>query len=500
MTDDADPDPDTDPDATSVLQPDEDRTRLIVREVLPELQIGQVLRDRFVIEGKLGEGGMGQVFLARDRQAEKTHPHVALKVLGASFKDHPHAFAALRREATQSRTLTHPNIVAVFDFDRAGDSVYMVMEYLKGQSLDVLISNRPQGSRLQDVWTYVEGIGRGLEYVHRKNIVHADVKPRNILVTENGDVKILDLGIARTLDENQLAAGTTTRFDPAVLGALTPQYASPEMFEGLEPRPQDDLFALGCITYELLTGQHPYERRSAIEARAMGLEPKRPSGLRNRQWSALRKALAFGRAERPATADEFLQGMSPKRASGSPWPWIAVAAVLVIALTTQMWMQYGVSDEELVAMLLEQHPLESASVATSQEAATWAKQGEEMHAMGREQLALKEYDYALALLTDPATSAWRSYELVLRHAPDETSRQTAGENSLLLVRDLKEAAALVPAAPQDLPLRLRLVCSGLEIVQEPELMDVLLDVAATDISAVRSVPGCVRLLERKGIE
>lgn len=483
-------------DAATAAAGDDDRTRLIVRETIRELSVGQVLRDRFVIEGKLGEGGMGQVFLARDRQAEKTHPHVALKVLGATFKDHPQAFAALRREATQSRTLTHPNIVAVYDFDRSGDYVYMVMEYLKGQSLDVLIGNRPQGSRLSEVWPYIEGIGRGLEYVHRKNIVHADVKPRNVLVTENGDVKVLDLGIARTLDENQLVAGTTTRFDPATLGALTPQYASPEMFEGLAPRPQDDLFALGCITYELLTGQHPYDRRAAIEARAAGMEPKRPPGLRNRQWKALRAALAFNRAERPATVDEFLRGLNPQRASGSPWPWIAVAVVLVVALGVQVWMQYGVSDEQLIANVLEQFPVDTGNLASAEEVDTWAQQAREFHDMGKAELQQREYDRALYTLLDPMVGASRVYWLILTRAPDEASRQRAAAGSLQIARDLRDAAAALSTEPRDLPTRLRLVCSGLEIVEEPDLMKTFLDAVDSDMAAVKNNATCTKLLER----
>lgn len=482
------------PAATRVL--DDDHTRLIVREELEELRVGNVIRDRFVIEGKLGEGGMGQVFLARDRQAEKTHPHVALKVLGASFKDHPQAFAALRREATQSRLLTHPNIVAVFDFDRAGDHVYMVMEYLKGQALDVLISNRPQGSQLAEVWHYIEGIGRGLEYVHQKGIVHADVKPRNVLVTENGDVKVLDLGIARTLDENQFAAGTTTRFDPAMLGALTPQYASPEMFEGLQPKPQDDLFALGCITYELLTGRHPFERRSSVEARSMNMVAQRPHGLRKRQWKALAAALAFSRSDRPASVGDFLQALSPQRKSGSPLPWIAVAAVLVLAVGTQAWMQYGVSDEDLVEGMLEQYPLASADVMSTDDAKMYLQAGAEMHSLGHQALVESDHETGLSLLTDPMSGAWRNYWLVLTKAQDPEQRRQAASDGLRLAHDLRDAAAGLSQEPQSLPARLRLVCAGLDIVAEPDLMRTFLDAVDADVSAVRNTPSCVKLLER----
>lgn len=483
------------PDSTGSEAPDDDRTRIVVRDVVDQLKVGDVLRDRFVIERVLGEGGMGQVFLARDWQAEKSNPFVALKVLGASFRDHPQAFAALRREATQSRTLTHPNIVAVFDFDRAGDHVYMVMEYLKGQALDALIGSRPQGGKLAEVWPLIEGIARGLEYVHQKNIVHADVKPRNVMVTENGEVKVLDLGIARTLDENQ-ASGSTTRFDPETLGALTPQYASPEMFEGQTPRPQDDIFALGCIAYELLTGKHPYDRRTAIEARSMRLEPKRPPGLKTRQWKAIKTSLAMQRAERPSTVTEFIRALSPHGSGTSAWPWIAVATILFVVLGSQYFLGLTVSDEELIDDLLERYPQDIADLADQAQVTEWEETAALFHQMGTAHLAEGNVTTGLNTLLTGSSAVIRSYEQILTRAESAESRQQAGANVLRLVREVHAAASSLETKPDALADRISLICSGLKVMNEPELQQAFMQLVDSDANAVRENSVCLELLDR----
>jgi len=483
------------PDNTRSDAQDDDRTRVVVREVVEQLRVGDVLRGRFVIERVLGEGGMGQVFLARDRQAEKSNPFVALKVLGASFRDHPQAFAALRREATQSRTLTHPNIVSVFDFDRADDHVYMVMEYLKGQALDVLIGNRPEGGQIAEVWPLIEGIARGLEYVHQKNIVHADVKPRNVMVSENGEIKVLDLGIARTLDESQASSGTT-RFDPDTLGALTPQYASPEMFEGQRPKPQDDIFALGCIAYELLTGKHPYDRRTAIEARSMQLAPKRPAGLKSRQWKVLKASLAMQRADRPSTVTEFIRGLSPHGSGTSAWPWIAVATIMFVVLGSQYFLSLTVSDEELIDDLLEQYPQDVTDLADPAQVTDWEERAALFHDMGTNYLAEGNVATGLNTLLTGSSAAVRSYEHILTRSESAASRQQAGANVLRLIREVHAAAESLETKPDALADRISLICSGLKVMNEPELQQAFMQLVDSDANAVRENSVCAELLDR----
>jgi len=227
-------------------------------------------------------------------------------VLNVQFQGHPKSLIALQREARKTQTLAHPNIVAVYDFDRDGAMVYITMEYLSGKSLSQLL--RAPDFRVlpfDDAMKIVNGMGKALAYAHERGFVHCDFKPANVILTETGGVKVIDFGIARVFQKAEEDADVTV-FDPGSLGALTPAYASPEMLENREPDPRDDIYALGCITYELLTGRHPFNRLSAIQARDAGLRPQRPPGLGNRQWRALRNALALRREARTPTVNGFL--------------------------------------------------------------------------------------------------------------------------------------------------------------------------------------------------
>ncbi len=127
-----------------------------------------------------------------------------------------------------------------------------------------------------------------------------DFKPANIFVTDTAKVKVIDFGIARVIQRPEEESEATV-FDPGSLGALTPAYASPEMLEHREPDPRDDIYALGCITYELLTGKHPFDRVPALQARSAGMKAHRPDHLGNKQWKAFKAALAFEREARTPT-------------------------------------------------------------------------------------------------------------------------------------------------------------------------------------------------------
>ena len=126
-----------------------------------------------------------------------------------------------------------------------------------------------------------------------------------MFLTDKGEVKVIDFGIARVFQRPEEESDATV-FDPGSLGALTPAYASPEMLEHREPDPRDDIYALGCITYELLTGHHPFDRLSATQARSANFKPKRPDDLGARQWRALRAALSFDRNTRTPTVTRFV--------------------------------------------------------------------------------------------------------------------------------------------------------------------------------------------------
>ena len=278
--------------------------------------VGDVLNDRFVLEECVGSGGMSTVYKALDRrklEADDRNPYVAVKVLNVEFRSHPQSLIALQREAKKSQSLAHPNIVRVYDFDRDGDTVYMTMEYLSGQSLAQIFRARDfKGMSQEEAIPILEQIAAALKFAHDNGIVHADFKPANVIITNSGQVKVIDFGIARAFQRPDQADMEATRFDPGSLGALTPTYASPEMLEHQEVDPRDDIYALGCITYEMLTGRHPFGRMQATEARDGGLQLERRKGLTGRQWKALKRALAFNREQRTPTVGQLCHDISCK--------------------------------------------------------------------------------------------------------------------------------------------------------------------------------------------
>ena len=275
--------------------------------------VGDVLNQRFVLEERVGSGGMSTVYKALDRrklEADDRNPYVAVKVLNVEFRSHPQSLIALQREAKKSQSLAHPNIVRVYDFDRDGATVYMTMEYLSGKSLAQIFRARDfQGMLLEEATPILEQIADALRFAHENGIVHADFKPANVIITDSGQVKVIDFGIARAFQRPDQVDMEATRFDPGSLGALTPTYASPEMLEHQEVDPRDDVYALGCITYEMLTGRHPFGRMQATEARDGGLQPERRKGLTRKQWQALKGALAFERERRTPTVAQFCRDM-----------------------------------------------------------------------------------------------------------------------------------------------------------------------------------------------
>ena len=278
--------------------------------------VGDTLNGRFVLEECIGFGGMGTVYKALDLrklEAADRKPYIAIKVLNVQFRGHPKSLIALQREARKAQTLAHPNIVAVYDFDRDGSMVYLTMEYLSGKPLSQTLRTPDfAGMPYAKVLSIVSGIAKALAYAHERGFVHCDLKPANVFLTDKGQVKVIDFGISRVFRKPEEDADVTV-FDPGSLGGLTPAYASPEMLEHREPDPRDDIYALACITYELLTGRHPFGRMSAIEARNAGIKPQRPKNLGGRQWRALKAALSFDRETRTPSVTRFLREISGER-------------------------------------------------------------------------------------------------------------------------------------------------------------------------------------------
>lgn len=304
-----------------------------------------LLKKRFVLEQVLGAGGMGVVYKAKDLlkiEAQDRDPYVAVKVLSEEFKSHPEAFIALQRESRKSQRIAHPNIVNVHDFDRDGDTVFMTMEFLDGKPLDKLISQyRSTGLPFDEVLTIVEGISAALMHAHNEKIIHSDFKPGNIFVTNKGVAKVFDFGIARAVakaEHFEDSVDDKTVFDAGNLGALTPAYASLEMLEGSPPDIRDDIYALGCIAYELFTGQHPYNRVHADEAARQNLKPKRITGIKKHQWKAIEKAIAFKRPDRSVSVDAFLSEFSTKASSSGK---LMAAFIVLLIIAGAAFYEFG---------------------------------------------------------------------------------------------------------------------------------------------------------------
>jgi hypothetical protein len=276
-----------------------------------QLSVGDVIKNRFELVEAIGRGGMGVVYKARDLvkvQARDSNPYVAVKVLSEGFKKYSRAFIALQREASKSQRLAHPNIATVYDFDRDNDTIFMTMELLSGQPFDKLIARLPEKKLPQETALhYIDDLCNGLAYAHKQNLIHSDLKPANIYLCDSGVVKLLDFGITRAFKQERPEAkdNEDTLFDPASLKALTPAYATIEMFERAPSDPRDDIYALACVSYELLTGMHPYKKVAAHKALELGLKPPPVKGLSGQQQRALNKALALRRHQRTASVEEF---------------------------------------------------------------------------------------------------------------------------------------------------------------------------------------------------
>ncbi len=315
------------------------------RELVKQSQSGKgmLLKKRFLLEDVLGHGGMGTVYKTKDLrkvEAEDPNPYIATKILNQDFKDHPDAFVTLQQETAKSQTLAHPNIVTVHDFDREGDTLFMTMELLEGQSLDQLIksqrnsSSKGMGLAKEQVWKITKDLCAALAYAHQRQLIHADFKPGNVFVNHENNAKVLDFGIARAASKE----AQKHKFDAGQLGALTPAYATIEMVKDEPVSFSDDVYALACVVYEMLAGRHPYNNRSALDAQQQKLTPKRLDVLSAREWKALSRGLALTKAERTPTIAQFADELFPKR---NPVVVTAAVVLALVSLAGAGWFGYS---------------------------------------------------------------------------------------------------------------------------------------------------------------
>ena len=280
-------------------------------EIDQKKRTDDVLKNRFELQEKIGSGGMSDVYKAIDRRKLKVndhHPYVAVQALNLGFRSHPDSFKALRRQIKKCRSLVHPNIVQVYNFNHDGATVYITTEYLSAVSLerkmrDSYFTGIPRDEALR----IINDAGQALSFAHKSGMVHADFKPSNVLITDVGRIKVNNFGIARALQHDHTVAMQATGSNPGLLKALIPIYASPQLLEHLKPNPRDDVYALACTAYEMLTGHHPFRRLPASAARKSGLKLPRHKALAHYQYLALKRALDFDRDKRTATIEQFLK-------------------------------------------------------------------------------------------------------------------------------------------------------------------------------------------------
>jgi serine/threonine protein kinase len=285
------------------------------RAVMHEIAVGDVLRDRYVIKSVLGRGSMGTVFEAADSyrlDSPDAGQRVALKVLHPHVAGRSESLTQLQREFQLMQSLSHPNIVRTHDFDRDGDIAFFTMEYLRGLSLvGVLAARNQQAPDRPHALAILRDAGSALAHAHSRAVVHADFNPGNIFITNNGEVRVLDFGAVSAPSRGP--AVSKSQSDQAPVAA--PRYASCQVLEGSRADARDDLYALACVAYVLLSGKHPFAEKTAAEAREQRLKPRRPSGLTSQEWRALKQGLAFDRERRPADVAKWLTAFDWRKAA-----------------------------------------------------------------------------------------------------------------------------------------------------------------------------------------
>ena len=208
-----------------------------------------ILNDRYEMQQRIGRGGMADVYLARDILLDRL---VAIKVLFPEYATDPAFVERFRREAQSAANLNHPNIVSVYDWGRSNNTYFMAMEYVPGRTLAEALHDVGQITAMKAAEVGIE-VAAALSFAHRGNVVHRDIKPGNILIGSNGQLKVADFGIARALGS---AADSNLTQVGAVMG--TAAYLSPEQAQGGQPDPRSDLYSLGIVLYEMVGGRVPF--------------------------------------------------------------------------------------------------------------------------------------------------------------------------------------------------------------------------------------------------
>jgi formylglycine-generating enzyme required for sulfatase activity len=276
--------------------------------------VGDVLGQRYHLIELIGEGGMSHVYKAIDSQrhvkatAAMGDNYVAVKVLARPFNEDMAALAALQDEITRLRNLAHPNIVRLFSCDRDEATVFITMEYLVGRSLYTRlhprsVSGRPSPAIDRDeAESIITAVGGALEFAHQNLVVHGDLKPGNVFITEVGEIKVIDFGVASWNLRPRTALERREAAQRRPMSAVTPRYASPQLMARHKPETTDDIYALACLAYELMTGAHPFDDGNGTQA----FPPPLRAGLTPPQYLAITRGLQLEKRNRTPTVRQFL--------------------------------------------------------------------------------------------------------------------------------------------------------------------------------------------------
>ena len=280
--------------------------------------IGNVVGSYKVTE-KIGEGGMGAVFKGIDLMLER---EVAIKMLRPELASQPQVVERFRSEAVTLAKLNHPNIATLFSFLRQGEDFFMVMEFVRGETLDSLI-RRTGAMPCDRAVALLNQALDGIDHAHKMGIIHRDIKPANMMLTENGTLKVMDFGIARVLGTSRMTKQGN------IVGTV--EYMSPEQVRGQETDARSDIYSLGILLYEMLTGRVPFSSDSEYDLMRMQIEnaPPPPRVFSAQIPQPVEQAIMRSLAKRPEArfqgADEFRNALS--NVLGSIAPTIVAAPV-----------------------------------------------------------------------------------------------------------------------------------------------------------------------------
>jgi beta-lactam-binding protein with PASTA domain/predicted Ser/Thr protein kinase len=278
-----------------------------------EPQSGELVDERYRLDRKIGSGGMADVWLAEDTELDRK---VAVKILHDNFAQDSEFVQRFQREAQAAAGLQHPNVVGIFDRGAFDGTYFIAMEYVDGPSLKDLVKG---GMSPKDAIDFTRQILNAARFAHRKGIVHRDLKPQNVLIDDEGRARVADFGIARAGESSDITA------TGSVMG--TAQYISPEQAQGKETTPRSDIYSIGVILYEALTGRVPFQGDSAVAValKQVSEAPRRPSAINPNVPPALdavvMRALAKDPDARFKDADAFLRALdAAEKAPDTPRP------------------------------------------------------------------------------------------------------------------------------------------------------------------------------------